>query len=213
MNIKACSATHHTRQGPAGPHDLARYVLIIEENSDGQVTHSWRSASDFDLAKYPYRANRRGNLHGRLGPAATHTSHCDVRLESCIEMCTSSSRPIPSEGEKYPAYLGSWARNKGHWCQSTCAKFHQMCIRGVGPWAEQSVREFTAIDTAVDWAKRHRNEILVGTVVVIAGVAFVAAVAASGGAALVLVPLVLMASGGTLAGLPAEPGIVEVRRP
>ena len=68
------------------------------------------------------------------------------------------------------------------------------------------------MDTAVDWAKRHRNEILVGAVVVIAGVAFVALVAGSGGGALVLVPLVLMASGDTPAEPFAESGIVEVRR-
>jgi hypothetical protein len=66
------------------------------------------------------------------------------------------------------------------------------------------------MDSAVDWVKRHRNEILAGAVVVIAGVAFVAAVAGSGGGALVLVPLVLMASVDTPSGLPAEPRFSEV---
>jgi hypothetical protein len=43
--------------------------------------------------------------------------------------------------------------------------------------------------------KEHREEVLVGTVVVIAGVAFIVAVVGSGGLALVLVPAVLLASG------------------
>lgn len=53
---------------------------------------------------------------------------------------------------------------------------------------------FTVVDKAVDWLKRNREEILVGTAVIIAGVAFVVAVAGSGGAALVLVPALTFAS-------------------
>jgi hypothetical protein len=68
------------------------------------------------------------------------------------------------------------------------------------------------MDSSVDWAKRHRNEILAGAVVVIAGVAFVAVVAGSGGGALVLTPLVLMASADTRSGHPAEPQLCEVRQ-
>jgi hypothetical protein len=49
-------------------------------------------------------------------------------------------------------------------------------------------------DKAVDWLKQHREEILLGTVVVIAGVAFTAVVVGSAGTALVLVPAVLLVS-------------------
>jgi hypothetical protein len=54
--------------------------------------------------------------------------------------------------------------------------------------------KFPATDKAVDWLKRHREEILVGTVIVIAGVAFTVLIVGSGGAALVLVPAVLLVS-------------------
>jgi hypothetical protein len=67
-----------------------------------------------------------------------------------------------------------------------------------------------AIEPAVDWIKTHREEILVGTVIVIAGVAFVAAVAASGGGALILMPLVFVAENPS--GLPAVPPIAEATR-
>ncbi|WNG52827.1 hypothetical protein F0U60_38715 [Archangium minus] len=64
---------------------------------------------------------------------------------------------------------------------------------------------FEAMDTAVDWVRRHRTKILAGTVIIIAGVAFIAVVGASGGAALVLVPVVLVASSGNPSGLELTP--------
>lgn len=67
-----------------------------------------------------------------------------------------------------------------------------MCNRGMGEWAEDYSAEFDAIDPAVDWIKKHRQELLAGTVIVIAGVAFTVAVAASAGGALILVPVVLL---------------------
>ncbi|WNG53085.1 hypothetical protein F0U60_53215 [Archangium minus] len=51
---------------------------------------------------------------------------------------------------------------------------------------------FSAVEDAVGWLKKHRTELLVGTVVVIAGVTFVTISAGTG--LLVLSPLVLMAS-------------------
>ena len=57
-----------------------------------------------------------------------------------------------------------------------------------------SQRSPSSVDKAVDWLKRHREEILVGTVIVIAGVAFTVIIVGSGGTALVLVPAVLLVS-------------------
>ncbi|RKH45010.1 hypothetical protein D7V93_35785 [Corallococcus llansteffanensis] len=53
---------------------------------------------------------------------------------------------------------------------------------------------FSAVGGAVDWLKRHRTELLAGAIVVIAGVTFV--VISAGAGALVLAPMVLMASTG-----------------
>ncbi|WP_095984408.1 hypothetical protein [Cystobacter fuscus] len=52
--------------------------------------------------------------------------------------------------------------------------------------------QFEAIDTAVDWLERHQDELALGAVVIIAGVAFY--VAASGGIVL-LAPVLLFAEG------------------
>jgi hypothetical protein len=51
------------------------------------------------------------------------------------------------------------------------------------------------VSGAIEWLKEHRTELLVGTVVVIAGVVFV--VASAGTGLLVLAPLALMASAGS----------------
>jgi hypothetical protein len=85
-----------------------------------------------------------------------------------------------------------------------------LCKKRRGSWAEEYVAEFNAIEPAVDWLKNHREKILAGTVIVIAGVAFVAAVAASGGGALILVPLVFVAESSQ--GLPVHPPIAEATR-
>ncbi len=79
----------------------------------------------------------------------------------------------------------------------------------MGDWAEEPIAEFTDIGPAVDWVRNHREEILVGSIVVIAGVAFVA-VMASGGGALFLVPLLVVAEN-TSGELPVSP-LAEVTR-
>ncbi|MBN8226057.1 hypothetical protein JYK02_00875 [Corallococcus macrosporus] len=48
---------------------------------------------------------------------------------------------------------------------------------------------FSNIEAALDWLRTHRSEVAMGTVVVIAGVAFVVATGGSG--ALILAPLAL----------------------
>ena len=49
---------------------------------------------------------------------------------------------------------------------------------------------FPAIDRAADWLRRHQQEVLVGTIVVAAGVAFV--VISAGAGLIVLAPVVLL---------------------
>ena len=173
----SCTATRYPAPGPMSARELARSVLVIEEMPDGQVIHTWKPLKDFDVTSYPYHASH-GGLDGRLVRVSTSFSQCASRQQLCIDLCTNSPRPIPIEGRKYPGYRGSWARNKGTWCQSTCMEFFQMRLNGRGPWAEREAQEFARIDTAVDWLKDHRDEIVVGTIIIIAGVAFVAAVAA-----------------------------------
>ncbi|HEX5751248.1 MAG TPA: hypothetical protein VFZ09_33805 [Archangium sp.] len=52
------------------------------------------------------------------------------------------------------------------------------------------------MDEAIDWLKRHRQELLVGTIVTAAGVTFI--VVSAGAGVLVLAPLVLMTQSGSV---------------
>jgi hypothetical protein len=76
-------------------------------------------------------------------------------------------------------------------CRNRCWRPYLDCCR----LRDLEGERFHAIDDAVDWLKRHRKEVLVGTTVVIAGVAFVVIVAGTGGGVLLLAPAVLLASG------------------
>lgn len=85
-------------------------------------------------------------------------------------------------------------------CWEKCKQAYLDCEK----LQELQPREFTAIDNAVDWLKRHHKEVLVGSLIVIAGVAFV--VVSAGAGLVVLAPAVLLASSAP----PAEPHMVQV---
>lgn len=61
-----------------------------------------------------------------------------------------------------------------------------------------------------DWVKHHQTELIVETVVVIAGVALVVAVCAGGGC-VALIPVVLLASESHYSGSPSNTQVTEVR--
>jgi hypothetical protein len=54
--------------------------------------------------------------------------------------------------------------------------------------------KFHALDDAIDWIEHNSEKLLVGAVVVIAGVSFVVVVGGSGGGALLLAPVLVLAS-------------------
>lgn len=190
--LVSCTATHHSAVGPTGPRDLPRYALVLEETPDGQVAHAWKPIENFDLTKFQRVQRAMRTPRGIVRASTDRGAYCEGRRKQCEVDCLASSRPIPVGHLQYPTYRGPWRTNKGWWCEQSCMKLAEMCNRGMGEWAEEYAAEFDAIDPAVDWIKKHREEILVGTVIVIAGVAFAAAVAASAGGALILVPVVLL---------------------
>jgi hypothetical protein len=189
----SCSATRQSAVGPTGPRDLARYVLIVEETPSGQVMHTWKPLEGFDLTSFQYPPSALRAPRGIVLASTDRQAYCEGRRQQCETDCLASSSPIPVGHLRYPAYRGPWRINKGWWCEQACIKLAEMCLRGMGEWAEEFSAEFDSIDRAVDWIKNHREELLGGTVIVIAGVAFAVAVGASAGGALILVPLVLVA--------------------
>jgi hypothetical protein len=100
-----------------------KYVLVIEQLSDGQEAHSWRLARDFDPPRAPYQAGASG-FGGHPACVSADFSHCHVKQATCIDICTASPFPIPIEGEEFQEVPEKWLRHRGRWCQSTCTKFH-----------------------------------------------------------------------------------------
>jgi len=160
--------------------ELDRYVLVLQESSSGHVTHSWRPVEEFDLSqlRFQLRAER---TYGRIVLASARQRDCHAELNACIDNCL--SRPL---SEDY-AHITSYSAKATH-CRKGCWQPYRDCedLQGRRPL------EFSATEQAVDWLKRNRNGVLVGSIVVVAGVAFV--VAFPPGALIALIPAVALAS-------------------
>ncbi|HYO68064.1 MAG TPA: hypothetical protein VEU33_18500 [Archangium sp.] len=78
------------------------------------------------------------------------------------------SRPLPPGhgGIKTPRKAGG----KAEWCNKKCLQPYNDCCR----LRELEAQRFETMGPAVEWAKQHRKQILTGTLIIIAGVAFVA---------------------------------------
>ncbi|OJT19104.1 hypothetical protein BO221_36985 [Archangium sp. Cb G35] len=181
--ILSCSVARSPAiPGPTGAKDLSRYVLVIEETTDGQVNHAWKPISDFDLSGYsPYRADN--GLSGGHIVHAAWTRDCDEERDQCVKMCAGSLR-----GKNW---THATKDSKDEICRTRCYPAYRDCC-DLRDRATGGAVEFTALNSAVDWLKQNREKILVGAVVVIAGVAFVAV--ATGGGGLILAPALLFAS-------------------
>jgi len=86
---------------------------------------------------------------------------------------------------------------KSEYCREACWQAYSDCTE----LQKLQPQEFAAFDGALDWLKRNPKALLVGSIVIIAGVAFV--VVSVGVGLLVLAPITLLASSGSL----TEPSI------
>jgi hypothetical protein len=176
----SCGANRHL--APTRAEELTHLVLFIKELPDGAVTHSWQRAEDLDLAQYKSLARRLGTAR-RIVPAVRRPRDCDEENRDCINECM--SRPL-ARGFGH-INSGGGRGGKERFCREQCAQPYLDCVE----LERLRPQEFTAIDPALDWLKRHRKTILVGSVVVIAGVAFV--VVSAGVGLLILAPAALLA--------------------
>lgn len=184
MLLASCSATRHS----AAPTDaeLTRYVLVLEASPGGQVTHDWRHAEEFDLSWYRFPTSAHESTYGRIVRVAkTYQRDCDAENDQCIDMCM--SRPLP-RGFGHTTSGGRGKGGKEEWCRRQCQQAYDDCRE----LERRQLQEFSAMDEAIDWLKRHHQGLLVGSIVVIAGVAFVTVSAGAG--LVVLAPTVLLAS-------------------
>ncbi len=180
--LASCSATRSTV--PTRPEELAHLVLFIRDLPDGTVTHSWRHAEELDLSQYRLQASSRGAARP-IVLAMGRTRDCDEENRECIRECM--TRPLA----RGFGHITSGNRKRGgkkDYCVTKCIQPYLDCQR----LQELEPQEFTAADDAVDWLKRNRKSILLGSMVVIAGVAFV--VVSAGAGIVILAPAVLLAA-------------------
>ncbi|MFP2903758.1 hypothetical protein ACLESD_01535 [Pyxidicoccus sp. 3LFB2] len=177
--LVSCGSTRHS--SPPRAEELTGYVLIIEEAPDGQVNHSWQRASEFDLSQYYLRANTGGSA-GRILLATSRPRDCDQEHIDCFRDCM--RRRLPAKWSHLKRDDGSKSRH----CSTECLNQYQDCLK----LQQAHAMEFTGTNEAVDWLKRHRTELLVGGIVIIAGAAFV--IVSAGAGLVVLAPVVLVAS-------------------
>jgi hypothetical protein len=117
-----------------------------------------------------------------LGTGGAGGLDCQAEHEECFRRCWQKSRP------PYPHKHDEWYYKR---CTEDCRKAYNDCLDEQEEEArkEAGKLEFMTADQAIEWLKLHKAEVALGTVVVIAGVAFILTTGGSG--ALVLVPLAL----------------------
>ncbi|ATB38355.1 hypothetical protein CYFUS_003789 [Cystobacter fuscus] len=193
--LVSCSAARHVLPHDASAASPSSFVLIIEERPDGQITHSWQSTDS--VTRFPYqRQPDTGGQAGRLVPVAARQRDCDEENRACYQECM--ARPLPRGYGSFTSPRKSGG--KSEFCRRSCQQAYNDCLE----LEKLRPQEFTSMDSAVDWLKRHRMDVLAGSIIVIAGVTFV--VVSAGAAAVVLAPVVLMISAEASSGTPGAEG-------
>ncbi len=172
----SCSVTRPMVTRPSGPQDLSRYVLVIKKTADGQATHAWTPAKDFDLTAYQSPASIRAE-DGIVVRVSLNETECEHQYDICVPQCQSSTRIHQVDKYIYDSsQYGPWRTGKWKYCGIACMRQLANCLGEAG----REPVKFEAIDTATDWLDHHQEGLALGTVVVIAGVAFYVAVCSGG---------------------------------
>lgn len=106
--------------------------------------------------------------------AATPQEVCDKQHVACFHKCWKKTPPYPYEKGKQGHY---------EYCRTVCLKQYMECLES----AKLKAREFSTQSEALEWLRKHKKEVAVGAIILVAGTVFI--VATGGGGALVLAPL------------------------
>ncbi|WP_245814335.1 hypothetical protein [Cystobacter ferrugineus] len=173
--LLACSVSRPVLTGHVQPQQHT--LLVIRDTLDETQAVTWRAASEVDWAQLD-QALVRMRESGAVALTARRVRDCEQEQIDCFRRCWKRKPPSPIERGSPSHY--------SH-CQNTCRDAYMDCLK----LNEVDALEFNAMEDAIDWLKRHRQEILVGTIVTAAGAAFI--VVSAGAGMLVLAPLVFMA--------------------
>ncbi len=117
-----------------------------------------------------------------LGTGGAGDRDCQAEHEQCFRNCWQKSRPA------YPHKHDEWYYKR---CTEDCRKAYNDCMDEQEEEAKKGAKtlEFSHLDQAIEWIKKNKAEVAIGTIVIIGGVGFVISTGGSG--ALILAPLTL----------------------
>jgi hypothetical protein len=118
---------------------------------------------------------------GGVGGSGGHD--CDGEFKQCMKRCWDKRYPWPHNKPQ-----AGWYHER---CEQDCNKEYNECEEEKEKQESERRKKlsFSRMDEAIEWLKAHKAEVALGTVVIVAGVAFVLTTGGSG--ALILVPLAL----------------------
>jgi hypothetical protein len=151
------------------PEDLTSFFLVIRDARDGHAEHAWVKKAEFDGSEF---ANLAASTSG--SGACSRSRDCDQEHHECYQGCKKRKPPYPYKRNS-PEHID--------YCNETCLSSYMECLKATG----QHPVKFMGMNDAIDWLKRHRKELLAGTVIVAAGVVLV--VVSSGAGVVILAPL------------------------
>jgi len=153
------------------------HLLLIQDARDGTISHTWALIDGSDWWRHDGAGGSQGELDSRIILASGRQRNCNQEHHECYQRCKKRRPPYPYE-YKQPSH--------STYCRETCQEEYMECLKATG----QHPVEFLGTNEAIEWLKRHRTELLVGAVIVVAGVTFV--VVSAGAGVLVLAPLAII---------------------
>lgn len=175
LSLTSCVSTHHAPSPSEA--EISDFVLVIGEAPDGQAIHSWRRADEVGLSGYALPPST-----GAIVLVSRRLRDCDQEQIACVRDCMKRRRP------SHESHINRNNGNKYGFCQTKCLMEYQQCLEV----EKARSLQFSTGNDAVEWLKRNRKDLLAGTIVVIAGVAFVSLSAGPG--FFILAPIVFVAS-------------------
>ncbi|WP_227027539.1 hypothetical protein [Corallococcus soli] len=156
-------------------------MLLLRESPDGSFTQEWRPAQPSELARYVQVEQGR-----RIVRTARSVRDCDAENIECVRRCMNTPLPRGYGHVRLPRGAGG----KHAYCEKQCQQPYLDCTE----LEERQSQKISSVEAASAWAQNNQRAILVGVVVVIAGVSFV--VVSAGAGVIVLAPALLLAESG-----------------
>ncbi|WP_245591569.1 hypothetical protein [Cystobacter fuscus] len=154
---------------------MPRFVLLLIAS----VLMSGCAHSRPPSARVYVIAEDAGGVGSSLGTGGSGFRDCDAEQNTCFSDCWNAD-PLPYPHTKRDGWLHEH-------CTRKCRELYIECERSNEK--KSGELKFSRADEAVEWIKNHKAEVALGTVVIIAGTAFV--VTTGGFGSLILAPLAL----------------------